>query len=221
LARKSGLFLIPLSFVFFLLPLGLDTLGVSLGLGIKGHSALPDKDGARSPVVPLWLRSAVLFALAESLMPLVGLAIGYTISILISGIMNMIGALLLIGVGGWELYEELFERYTKRYAAPPIKKRAPPPRFSWRQQLLLALSVSLDELAVGFSFGAFTARLGKGAPVSPLVLCAYTGIQGLLMAVIGIAAGRTLRRRLHWLQEWSEVISGALLIGLGIWLLAT
>jgi manganese efflux pump family protein len=211
--------LIPLSFVFFLLPLGLDTLGVSLGLGIRGGSALPDKDGARSLVVPLWLRSAMLFALAESLMPLVGLAIGYTTSILISGIMNIIGALLLIGVGVWELYEELFERYTKRYAAPPMKKWAAPLRFSWRQQLLLALSVSLDELAIGFSFGTFTARLGT--PVSPLALCAYTGIQGLIMAVIGIAAGRTLRRRLHWLQEWSEVISGALLIGLGAWLLAT
>lgn len=212
--------MIPLSFVFFLLPLGLDTLGVSLGLGIKDSSAPHLCQGARSLVVPLWLRSAVLFALAESLMPLVGLAIGYTASVLISGMMNIIGALLLIGVGGWELYEELFERYTKRYAAPPMKKRAAP-RSSWRQQLLLALSVSLDELAVGFSFGAFTARLGKGASVSPLALCAYIGIQGLLMAVIGIVAGRMLRRRVHWLQEWSEVISGALLIGLGIWLLAT
>ena len=215
----------PLSFVLFLLPLGLDTLGVSLGLGIKGSAALPDKDGARSPGIPLWLRSAILFALAETLMPLVGLAIGYTASVLISGIMNIIGALLLIAVGGWELLTEILERYRKRNAAqPPTMKKAgqaQSTRFSWRQQLLLALSVSLDELAVGFSFGAFTARLGKGVSVSPLALCAYIGIQGLLMAAIGIAAGRMLHRRLHWLQEWSELISGALLIGLGIWLLIT
>lgn len=218
--------MIPLSFIFFLLPLGLDTLGVSLGLGIKGDSAFPGEDGARSPVVPFWLRSAFLFALAESLMPLVGLAIGYTASILISGIMNIIGALLLIAVGGWELYEELLERYRKKYAvqsqsATKKTRQAQPARFYGRQQLLLALSVSLDELAVGFSFGAFTARLGKGVSVSPFALCAYIGIQGLLMAVIGITAGRMLRRRLRWLQEWSEVISGVLLIGLGIWLLAT
>jgi len=213
----------PVPFVLFLLPLGLDTLGVSLGLGIKGNAALTDKAGAHPPGIPLWLRSAILFALAETLMPLVGLAIGYTASVLISGIMNSIGALLLIAVGSWELLAEIFERYRKRFAVqPPTIKKAgqgQSARFSWRQQLLLALSVSLDELAVGFSFGAFTARLGHGVSVSPLVLCAYIGIQGLLMAVIGITLGRLLRRRLRWLQEWSELISGMLLIGLGIWLL--
>lgn len=212
----------PVSFVLFLLPLGLDTLSVSLGLGIKGDAALPDKDGTRSPRIPLWLRSAILFALAETLMPLVGLAIGYTTSVLISGIMNIIGALLLIAVGGWELCEELLERYKKRYAASsPVKKtqRTAATRFSWRQQLLLALSVSLDELAVGFSFGTFATRPTYGGKLSPLVFCLYIGIQGLLMAVIGISAGRMLRRRLHWLQEWSELLSSVLLIGLGIWLL--
>lgn len=215
--------MIPFSFILFLLPLGLDTLGVSLGLGIKGDAALPRNDGARSPGIPLWLRSALLFALAETIMPLVGLAIGYTASVLISGIMNIIGALLLIAVGGWEVAEEILERYRKRYAVRPLTgtKKEKAARFSWRQQLLLALSVSLDELAVGFSFGAFTARLGKGVFVSPLVLCAYIGLQGLFMAAIGIASGRLLRRRLHWLQEWSEMISGVLLIGLGIWLLVT
>ncbi|HVB60235.1 MAG TPA: manganese efflux pump [Ktedonobacteraceae bacterium] len=214
----------PASFVLFLLPLGLDTLGVSLGLGIKGDAALPDKDGARSPGIPLWLRSAILFALAETLMPLVGLAIGYTASVLISGIMNIIGALLLIAVGGWELLDEVFERYRKRCAAQPpptmtMAGQAQSAHFSWRQQLLLALSVSLDELAVGFSFGAFTARLTSGGKLSPLLFCLYIGIQGLLMAVIGIMLGSILRRRLRWLQEWSELISAVLLIGLGIWLL--
>lgn len=211
--------MIPLSFILFLLPLGLDTLGVSLGLGIKGDAALPRNDGARSHGIPLWLRSALLFALAETIMPLVGLAIGYTASVLISGIMNIIGALLLIAVGGWEVAEETLERYRKRSAVQPTAKARKPARFSWRQQLLLALSISLDELAVGFSLGAFTARLGVS--VSPLALCAYIGIQGLCMAVIGIASGNLMRRRLHWLHEWSEMISGVLLIGLGIWLIVT
>lgn len=213
--------MIPLSFVLFLLPLGLDTLGVSLGLGIKGDAVLPRNNDARLHGIPLWLRSAFLFALAEAIMPLVGLAIGYTASVLISGIMNIIGALLLIAVGGWEVAEEILERYRKRYAVRPLAEARKPARFSWRQQLLLALSVSMDELAVGFSLGAFTARLGKGVFVSPLALCAYIGLQGLFMAAIGIASGRLLRRRLHWLQEWSEMISGVLLIGLGIWLIVT
>ncbi len=211
-----------LRIVLFLLPLGLDTLAVSLALGIKSDADEPNESRTYPLRIPLWLRSAVLFALAETTMPLVGLALGYTLSVLISGIMNIIGALLLIAVGGWELLAEVLERYRKIHGAPPTLKmagQAQSARFSWRQQLLLALSVSLDELAVGFSFGAFAARLGKGANLSPLVFCAYIGIQGLLMAAIGIAAGRIVRHRLRWLQEWSELLSSTLLIGLGIWLL--
>jgi putative Mn2+ efflux pump MntP len=220
-----------LRLVLILLPLGLDTLGVSVSLGIR--SGAEKRGHAPSRItVPFWLRSALLFSLAETTMPLVGLAIGFLASTLLSGIMSIVGALLLIGVGLWELFEEGLERYHRRKKRvnashaikPEHSTREDRPKdevFSWKRQLLLALSVSLDELAIGFSFGAVTAILPKGERFSPLLLVIYIGVQGLMMAIIGIALGRALRNRLKPVKEWSELLSSILLIGLGIWFLAT
>lgn len=41
------------------------------------------------------------------------------------------------------------------------------------------------------------------------------------MALVGITSGRTLRSRLRSMKDWGEILSGLLLIGLGIWLLLT
>jgi putative Mn2+ efflux pump MntP len=216
-----------LRLVFILLPLGLDTLGVSVSLGIRSRTEKYGEERTRI-AVPFWLRSALLFSLAETTMPLVGLAIGFVASTLISGIMSIVGALLLIGVGLWEFVEEGIEQYQKRKkratvprAVTPAKNTRENPIFAWKQQLLIALSVSLDELAIGFSFGAVSANLPRGERLSPLVLCLYIGIQGLVMALLGIALGRMLRYRLKPVKEWSELLSSVLLIGLGIWFLVT
>jgi putative Mn2+ efflux pump MntP len=91
--------------------------------------------------------------------------------------------------------------------------RETPERFQWGQQLLLALSISLDELAVGFSFGAL-----RHLELNPAMLCLLIGLQGFCMAFIGLILGRALRFRLNVLKEWSELLSAALLIGLGVWL---
>lgn len=207
-----------------LLPLGLDTLGVSLSLGIKSASSPASHSQEKSDASPHWLRSAILFSLAEMLMPIVGLVIGYAASLAVSNIMHYIGALLLIGVGIWELWEEGREylRKHRRQGEMMPQKPAPVPQvpeaqFQWGRQLLLALSVSLDELAIGFSFGSISA----GKAISPITFCVYIGLQGFLMAVVGISLGRALRARLRPLKEWSELLSAVLLIGLGIWLLVS
>jgi putative Mn2+ efflux pump MntP len=77
------------------------------------------------------------------------------------------------------------------------------------------LSISLDELAIGFSLGAIT----NGKALNPLVLCLLVGLQGFVMTVVGILLGRGLRTHLKPLKEWSELFSTVLLIGLGVWLL--
>lgn len=91
--------------------------------------------------------------------------------------------------------------------------RRAPERFLWRQQFLLALSVSMDELAIGFSFGS-----AAGKTMSPLTFCLLIGLQAFLMTLIGLSLGRALRTRLRLLKEWSELLSAILLIGLGVWL---
>ncbi|HEY6285689.1 MAG TPA: manganese efflux pump [Ktedonobacteraceae bacterium] len=168
------------------------------------------------------MNSAILFSLAETFMPLFGLAIGYATSLVMSNFVHVVGPLILIGVGLWELLEEVQEYINKnktsglhtfQYSAP-IKEQ-----FQRRCQLLLALSISLDELAIGFSLGTITVSHPGVVSIHPFVICMLIGIQGFLMTLIGITFGRMLRTRLRTLKEWTEFLSAFLLIGLGIWLL--
>jgi len=214
--------------LLYILPLGLDTLGVSISLGMKSYSIETTATREQKRAVPLWLRSALLFSLAETTMPVVGLIIGYAASLVVSDIMHYVGSLLLIGLGLWELLEEGREYIRKRkqrdtkslpHTTPIYSTQTK--RFQWGQQLLLALSISLDELAVGFALGSITVGSASGKTVSPLLLCLLIGLQGFLMTLIGLSLGRILRTRLKPLKEWSELVSAFLLIGLGIWLLIT
>jgi len=258
-----------LRLLLFVLPLGLDTLGVSISLGIKSQPH--DKSGGTCSInrhstpfrptapqavgmriypacrnaFPAWLGSALLFSLAETVMPLVGLTIGSAVSLFLSGVMHVLGPLLLIGVGLWELLEEVRKRLSKRKKhknlaeergnAGDHKGSHPAPYHPrlfgtftrkdaeqrWGRQLMLALSVSLDELAIGFSLGAITSGLPGSKTINTITLCILIGLQGFLMTLIGLTLGRTLRVRVKSVKEWTEFLSCFLLIALGVWLLIT
>ena len=168
-------------------------------------------------------------------MPLVGLTIGYAVSLFLSNVMHILGPLLLIGVGLWELLEEVHERISKgkehknlagaNPAVPSDPNSAAGAEKDtvqrWDRQLLLALSVSLDELAIGFSLGAITSGLPGSKTINTITLCILIGLQGFLMTLIGLTLGRTLRVRLKSVKEWTELLSCILLIALGVWLLIT
>src|SRR5579872_7278708 len=202
----------PLQLLLVILPLGLDTLGVSLSLGIKSFARSASDQREKRLILPYWLRSAILFSLAEMLMPIVGLAVGYTVSLRISNGMHYVGAALLIIIGTWELWEEGREYLHKKQRHNRESLRSPSEpkrleargneRFLWKRQLLLALSVSMDELAIGFSLGSITA----GKAISPLLLCLLIGLQGFILTVVGLFLGRTARTRLKPLQEASELL---------------
>ena len=211
-----------LPLLLYILPLGLDTLGVSISLGVKSRRDDIATRRGKKIQFPAWLISATLFSLAESFMPLLGLAIGYTTSLVITNFMHAVGPLILIGVGLWELLEESQEYFKKKKMSElhTFQYKAPvEEQFQWRRQLLLALSISLDELVIGFSLGAIAVGHGNVVTVKPFVVCILIGIQGFLMTLIGITLGRMLRTRLRNLKEWTEFLSAFLLIALGIWLL--
>ena len=155
-------------------------------------------------------------------MPLIGLAIGYATSLVVTNFMHLVGPLILIGVGLWELLEESKEYFQKKKMSGlhTFQYKAPvEEQFQWRRQLLLALSISLDELIIGFSLGTIAVSHGSVVTVNPFVICILIGIQGFLMTLIGITLGRMLRTRLRNVKEWTEFLSAFLLIALGIWLL--
>ena len=172
--------------------LGLDTFALSTALGLA----------------PLSLRArvrlALTFAVAEGLMPAVGLLIGRPLGEAVGRWDVYAAAALLIVTGLWMLREGLAEDDERSGG----DERAQIMRLASAQGLSLAglaLSVSLDELAVGFSFGILRIAL-----LPALVAIA---LQALLLSLCGLWLGRRVGRALG---ERAEMLSGVVLCLLGI-----
>lgn len=173
--------------VALVLPLGLDTLAVAAALGMLGTT--------RSTRV----RVTVLFTGFETAMPLIGLAIGAPLGHTLGKTADYlaIGVLLVFGLytlAGSEKHEEqTLARLTQRWGAGSI---------------LLGLSISLDELAIGFTLGLL--RL----PVALVI--ALIALQTVIVTQLGLHFGDRLSERM---REGAERVAGLALAGLAIALL--
>lgn len=169
------------------LPLSLDTFAVAAALGAAGMS--PTRR----------LRIAILFTAFEAGMPLLGLALGAPLGHAIGASADYVavGVLILFGIytvlSGERDEQETLSRIKQPHLAGTI---------------LLGVSISLDELAVGFTFGLL--RL----PVA-LVIILIAG-QAFVAAQLGIRLGTRLSDRL---REGAERLAGAALAALGLVLL--
>jgi putative Mn2+ efflux pump MntP len=171
-----------LKLIALVLPLGLDTFGVALALGIAGLP--PDKR----------LRVALLFAGFEATMPLVGVAVGAPLGHAVGGAADYVAGALLVGLG---LYMLVGDEESDR--ALSLTQRG------LLGVLALGLSISLDELAIGFSAGLL--RL----PLVPLVIA--IGAQAFVVTLVGVSLGRRVGE--YW-RESAERVAGAALIALGV-----
>jgi len=161
--------------------LGFDTPWVSIAVG----SQLPKRDR--------W-KVGLTLSTFETLMPLIGLVVGHLLGRKLGPYAEAVGAVLLIGVG---LYLLLFENEESHDFGRPL--------MGW---LLVwtALSVSLDELAVGFSISLV------GLPI--LLTVFLIGIQAFVLSWIGLSIGRKIK---PYTGEWTEKLGAAALILLGLW----
>jgi putative Mn2+ efflux pump MntP len=175
-----------LKLIALVLPLGLDTLGVTLALGFAG---LPQEHR---------LRVSLLFAGFEAAMPLIGVALGAPLGRAIGSIADYAAAGLLIALGAYML----------------ISKNDEQDRLLSLTQgglfgaLALGVSISLDELAIGFSAGLL------GLPIAALVIA--VAVQAFIVTQIGIRIGSRVGERM---REATEKLAGVTLIALGIVLL--
>lgn len=167
------------------LSLGFDTLVVSASLGLR-------KDPERK------IHNALVFAAAESLMPIAGMIIGGALGHYFKGAISAAGALLLIGVAVYFLF---FDRDGDDQAV--LGK----PLAGW-PLLAVAIGISLDELAVGFTAGLMQ------APIALTIL--LIAVQSFTFSMVGVTFGAKLK---PYLGEWAEKASGVVLGIIGVLML--
>ncbi|WAH38151.1 manganese efflux pump MntP [Alicyclobacillus dauci] len=174
-----------LKMIALVMSLGIDTLMVPISLGFvktKGK----------------W-RVATTFAFVEAFMPLIGLVVGRSAGHLVGSYASFVGGVLLILLAIWLTFFDHDDDDNTKFERDLI---------GWTL-ILTALTVSLDELAVGFSVALV------GVPV--LVTIILIALQAFLFTMIGITFGARLK---PLFGEWAEKVAGCVLGVLGIWILA-
>jgi putative Mn2+ efflux pump MntP len=161
------------------LPLGLDTFAIAAALGITRLS------GSQR------VRFSLLFAAFEGGMPVIGLLIGAGLGQAIGGWSEYLAIAALAGVGAYMLFgrDEDEERVRKLAAT-----RGP-------AMIGLGLSVSLDELAIGFSLGLLN------VPIIPAIV--LIAAQAFIVSQVGFALGGRVGEAT---REGAERLAGAVLL---------
>ncbi len=174
--------------IALVIPLGLDTFAVAAALGML--------DTTRATR----LRISILFPAFEAAMPLIGLALGLPLGRAIGDWADYVAIAVLLAFGLYTLvgWEEREERAIARFA----DARGP-------GALLLGLSISLDELAIGFTLGLL--RLPAA------LVIALIALQAVVVTQLGLRLGNRLSERR---REAAERLAGLALTMLAILLLA-
>lgn len=170
--------------IALVVPLGLDTFAVCCALGMAGVP--PSRRN----------RISVLMIAFEAGMPLIGFAVGAPLGRAIGGAADYGAVGLLAAFGLYTLFTDDDDR-------PGALLNA-----SGWQAVALGVSISLDELAVGFSLGLL--RL----PV--LLVIVAIAAQTLVVTQLGMRLGARLGERV---RERAEQLAGVALVALACALL--
>jgi putative Mn2+ efflux pump MntP len=172
-----------LRLLLFVLPLGLDTFAVSAALGIQ----TPQKRDR--------LRISLVMAGFEMAMPLVGLALGRGVGAIVGDAADYVAIAVLAVVGAWMLVHDEDETET---AAQLTSARG----FGL---VAIGVSISLDELAIGFTIGLLH--------LSIWLAIALIGAQAFALSQLGLWLGSRISEKA---RENTERLAGVALIGLAV-----
>lgn len=152
-----------LAIAAFVIPLGFDTLAVSIALGLRGMQP--------------W-RPALLFAAFEVTMPLAGIGLGRYVGARVESLADYLGGVIVVAVG-LHVLREAFEHDDEigRFSLRGV-----------RGMLAAGLGVSTDEIAIGFPLGAM--RLPVGAVLAAIGVQAFLVTAGGIL--LGHKIGRRL-----------------------------
>jgi len=174
--------------------LALILVGLSVGLGNFAASVAIGLGGVDKAL--RW-RIALVFGAFETLMPIIGLVIGHKVAGSLGTHANIIGGILLTLTGLYLLIGALRHRDDDKVKQADTKNTG--------KLLMTGLSLSIDNLIVGFSLGTYHESLWVTATV--------IGATCITMSLIGLEIGSRLSSKV---EEYSEILSGAILILIGI-----
>ncbi|MBO8172025.1 MAG: manganese efflux pump [Bacillaceae bacterium] len=167
--------------------LGMDAFSLGIGIGMAG---------VRLRTV---LRISLTIGLFHVIMPLIGMAAGIYLTSIIGDVATFFGGAVLSMLGIHMLWNGFFGKENNELLV----------RTSGLSLILFSMSVSLDALSVGFSFGLFA--------VDAFLAVILFGIIGTIMAGSGLMLGRTVG---GWLGHYGEILGGIILLLFGIKFLA-
>jgi manganese efflux pump family protein len=142
-------------------------------------------------------RVTIVFTGFEMGMPLLGLLVGQVLGTVLGRVAEYAAVGLLVVLGAYLLWPKDEEGEAERVARLA--------RTGGVAALGLGLSISLDELAIGFTMGLLH---------QPLVLVvALIGLQALVVTQAGLRLGRRVAESL---RERAEQLAGGILLGLAV-----
>ena len=177
-----------LKVILFVLPLGLDTFTVAAALGIGG---LPKRER---------LRVSLLMSGFEMAMPVIGLLLGRALGQLVGNAADYLAITLLALLGVWMLLHEADDDARGKVGQLVAGRGL--------ALVALGISISLDELAMGFTIGLLR--------LSIWLAVVLIGAQAFTFAQLGLRLGT----RMHaTLRERAEQLAGLALLGLAVLLI--
>ncbi len=166
------------------LSVGLGNFAASIAIGLGGVS--------RS----LRLRIALVFGLFETGMPIIGLLVGHRVAHELGGSANIIGGALL-GLAGIYLAVNSLRKTDEKEVDEASR--------GWGKLLIAGVSLSIDNLIIGFGLGTRHQSL--------LLAVVVIGATSVCLALLGLELGNRLSSKV---EEYSELLSGLILVLVGI-----
>ena len=178
-----------LTLIALVVPLGLDTFAIAAALGMSG---LTPRDR---------LRVTALFTAFEMGMPVVGIVLGAVAGNVVGKAADYLAIVILIGLGVFMLWPRRDERDESERVGLLARTRG-------LAAIGLGISISLDELAIGFTLGLLR--------FSVLLVIALIGLQTLIVTQAGLRLGSRIGEAV---RERAEQLAGVVLAALGVVLL--
>ncbi|MCO1601510.1 manganese efflux pump MntP [Desulfosporosinus nitroreducens] len=181
--------------------LGADAFSLALAIGLAGIRK------------SMMVRLSFIVALFHVFMPLSGMILGQALGSILGQFASLLGALVLIGLGGrmlYKVYRPTKQSFPFGEARETLfhKNNTGNSTLKGYGIYVLAASVSLDALSVGFSLGTIRADIFMTVMIIGMIAGLMTGM--------GLVLGRIMGTRLG---EKAELFGGLALFLIGIKLL--